>query len=298
LLRDDPIDPADFGGRRHIHSMRRREVHDVHRRWRRIADEYDEPRLLLGEAYLLDLPEWARFYGDGHDELDLAFNFALLHAELDAGQMRQVVEETERLLPTGTQACWAGSNHDRLRFTSRWCDGDEALARCVLLILLGLRGTPVLYYGDELALPNGAVPGDRVRDVAQPPRDPGRTPMPWTREGGWRDPWLPLLDTSRNVEDQRADPSSTLTFSRDLIGLRRTSADLRRGAYSSFPSPPGVWAWTRGAATTVTVNLSGEETELSGIGGRIALSTDRRREGERIDGTLRLGPAEGVVVAG
>jgi alpha-glucosidase len=295
-LRDDPVDPDGPGGRRHVYSMNRPEVHDVHRRWRRLVDGYEDERLLLGEVYVLELERWARFFGNGSDTLHLAFNFALVHADLDAVRMRRIVERTERLLPVGAQACWTGSNHDKLRLATRWCGGDEALARCALLVVLGLRGTPVLYYGDELALRDGEVPPERRRDVAERTRDPGRTPMPWTRAGGWDDPWLPLLDTSRNVEDQRADPGSTLTFTRDLLALRGRSDDLRRGGYASLPSPSGVWAWRRGKATVVAVNLGSRRAEVDCPSGRIAISTPRGREGERINGRLGLDVAEGVVV--
>ena len=163
-------------------------------------------------------------------------------------------------------------------------------------MLVTLRGTPSLYYGDELALPDGHVPPDRVRDVAVPSRDPCRTPMPWTREGGWKDPWLPLEDTSRNVEDQRADPDSTLHFTRDLIALRKQLADLRSGAYVELPSPPEAWAWRRGEGTVVAINFGTDAAEIEGVEGSIALATRREREGERVDGTLRLEPAEGVII--
>ena len=174
--------------------------------------------------------------------------------------------------------------------------GDEALARCVLLLLVTLRGTPSLYYGDELALPDGHVPPGRVRDVADPPRDGARTPMPWTRDGGWKDPWLPLEDTTRNVEDERADPRSTLHFTRDLIALRRRLPDLRRGAYEELPAPSGAWAWRRGAGVVVALNLGSEPVEIEGVEGAVALATVRGREGERVTGRLRLAPAEGAVV--
>ena len=239
LLRDDDGDERN-------HSMNRPETHEIYRDWRRLADSFEPPRVLLGEVYVLDIPAWATYYGSGSDELNLAFNFALVHADLDAEQMRDVVARTEEALPPDAWPCWIGSNHDVGRFTTRWCGGDEQLARCALLMLVTLRGTPSLYYGDELALPAGHVPPDRIRDVAVPSRDPCRTPMPWTREGGWNDPWLPLEDTSRNVEDQRADPDSTLHFTRDLIALRKQLADLRSGAYAELPSPPGAWAWRRG----------------------------------------------------
>ncbi len=139
------------------------------------------------------------------------------------------------------------------------------------------------------------MPPELVRDVAVPSRDPCRTPMPWTREGGWTDPWLPLLDTSRNVEDQRADPDSTLHFTRDLIALRKQLADLRSGAYVELPSPPKAWAWQRGERTVVAINLGQAATKIDGVEGSIELAT-AGREGEQVDGSLRLEPAEGVII--
>jgi alpha-glucosidase len=275
--------------------MNRPETHEILRSWRRIADTYDPARVLVGEAYVVDLPAWAAFYGSGSDELHLAFNFAFLHASLDPSEMRQVVAATEELLPAGAWPGWAGSNHDAGRLATRWCGGDERLARCALLVLLTLRGTPFLYYGDELALANGAVPPDRVRDVATHSRDPCRTPMPWSREGGWRDPWLPLEDTSRNLEEQRADPSSTLRFTRELIALRRELTELRTGSYTALGAPDGAWAWRRGESTVVAVNLGSSAAEIEAHG-RVTLSTGRDRDGEPVRERLRLDPAEGAVV--
>jgi alpha-glucosidase len=288
-LRDDPED-----GSRRVHSMNRPETHEIYRDWRRLADSYDPPRLLVGEVYVLDLDAWGAYFGSGSDELHLAFDFALVHADLDAAQLREIVAKTEAVLPPGASPCWIGSNHDVGRLATRWCHGDEALARCALLILLTLRGAACLYYGDELALPEGHVPPDRIRDVADPPRDPARTPMPWTRErgGGWKDPWLPLEDTSRNVEDERADRGSTLHFTRDLIALRRGLPD----SYAEVPVPDGAWAWRRGEDVLVAVNLGSREAEVGGVEGRVALATNRSREGEQLAGRLRLEPSEGAVV--
>jgi alpha-glucosidase len=120
--------------------------------------------------------------------------------------------------------------------------------------------------------------------------------MPWTREGGWNDPWLPLEDTSRNVEDQRADPGSTLHFTRDLIALRKQLAELRSGAYTELPSPKRAWAWQRGESTVVAINFGQDATEIEGVEGSVALATRREREGERVERTLRLEPAEGVII--
>jgi alpha-glucosidase len=266
-LRDNtPYRPGDPEWVRRLGSwndrgMNQPEAHDVHKRWRRIADEYGET-MLFGETYV-ELDKMAVFYGNGHDELHLAHNVDFLKAPLDTAAMSAIVEETERLLPEGAWPTYTGSNHDDLRLATRWAGGDERKARAALLILLGLRGTPFLYMGDELALENGEVPPERYRDPARPSRDPGRTPLPWTRAGEeWRDPWLPLVDSSRNVEDQRADPGSTLNWVRELIRRRPGWA---REPYERLPSPPGVWAWRRGAAT-FAVNLSDEGAVFDGRG--------------------------------
>jgi alpha-glucosidase len=293
-LRDDP--PDEQGGLRKVFSMNRPETHEILRDWRRLVDGFEQPRILVGEVYVLDVNAWAGFYGSGADEVNLAFNFALVHSSLDADQMTAVVTAVEAALPAGCTPCWIGSNHDVGRLATRWCRGNEALARCALLLLLTLRGTPCLYHGDELALEDGSVSPERVRDVVIPPRDPCRTPMPWTRSGGWTDPWLPLEDTARNVEDQRTDRSSTLHFTRDLISLRRELSDLRRGAYAELAAPAGAWAWRRGESVVVAVNLGSDASEIEDVEGSIALGTIREREGEVVAGRLRLEPAEGVVV--
>jgi alpha-glucosidase len=211
--------------------------------------------------------------------------------------MRAVVEATHAALPPDSWPSWTGSNHDAARLATRWCDDDEALARCALLILLTLRGTPTLYYGDELALANGAVPDERRVDIAPVSRDPGRTPMPWAPNGFWTDPWLPLEDTSRNVESQRTDPESTLHFTRDLIALRRRVPELRLGRYEEIEAPAGAWAWRRGDTLGVAVNLGDAPVEIPALSGTIALATDRAREGEAVAHSLRLDRAQGVVVS-
>jgi alpha-glucosidase len=197
--------------------VRRDVAHGVLRRWRRIADEYDPQRILIGETWIDDLTELMTFYGKG-DELHMAFNFPFIFSPLD--ELKRVAMRTEALLPDGAWPIWTLSNHDVVRFPTRMCDGEDEKIRRALRILLGLRGTPVLYQGDELGMEQVAIPRDRILDVDG--RDGCRTPMPWTRIGGWRNPWLPLGDTARNVEDERADPDSILNVVRRLT-LDRTA---------------------------------------------------------------------------
>ena len=109
-------------GQRQEFNAGRPEVHDVLRRWRRVAEEYDPPRILVGETYVLDPELLAQFYGTGN-ELNLAFNLMFLHAEFDAKELREVVELAERLIPTGCQPTWTAGSHDNRRFPTRW--GEE-----------------------------------------------------------------------------------------------------------------------------------------------------------------------------
>jgi alpha-glucosidase len=295
-LPEEAGEPEQFG--RHADVA---ETHRVLKRWRALAESYDTPRLLLGETWALDAPSLASFHGDD-DELHLTFNFPFMLAPLDAEIQRVVVEESERAFAPGAWHVWAGSNHDFARFPTRWCEDDERKVRCALLLLLGLRGTPVLYYGDELGMRQVEVTGEDLRDIAG--RDGARTPMQWSGEPGAGftepgvKPWLPFGDfAGRNVEDERRDPRSTLCLVRDLIALRRSSDDLRRGDYATLASEPTTWAWRRGDSTTVAVNLSDSESVVEGIEGTIRLATDSDRDGERVGGALRLPPWSGVVVS-
>ena len=302
-LRDDPAATPDDHpkvrerGTRQVFSMNRPEVHDVLKRWRRLSDP---DRVLVGETYVLDLDQLVPYYGSGEDQLHLAFNMLFVHSELDAGELRPIVEHMEDNLPAAAWPVWTGSNHDAGRLATRWAGGDERKARAALLMLLCLRGTPFLYYGDEIALAD--VPLDPAKALDPVPhttgdpernRDPCRTPMPWSPEGGFTDgatPWLPLGDLTRNVAAQREDRGSTLHLVRDLIALRRERADLRDGGYETLPG--AAWTWRRGSGTVVALNLSDAPVSVD-VRGTVLVGTDRERDS--FDG--RLGPWEGVVLA-
>ena len=316
-LRDDPpATPEDHPvvrkrGLRHVYSMNRPEGHDVLRRWRTVADLATPPAILVGETYVLEIEHLIPFYGTGTDELHLAFNFLFVHAELAAEPMRWIVEQMERLLPEGAWPVWTGSNHDAGRLATRWAGGDEGKARAALMLLLTLRGTAFLYYGDEIAMEDGDVPealerdpvgrrtGDRSRN-----RDGFRTPMQWTAEpgagftGAGVEPWLPVgAAAERNVAAQREDRGSVLHLVRDLIALRRDAPDLRTGAYESLPSATGAWVFRRGEACAVAVNLSDQPVDVEGVEGSVVISTSRAHDGARVGQAFPLEPWGGVVVA-
>jgi alpha-glucosidase len=315
-LRDNP--PAtehdslveQLVGQRYAYNANRPETHDILRRWRELADAYDPPRVLLGETDVHHLSMIPPFYGDGSDELHLAFNLPWLHAEFTADALRSVVEETERILPDGAWPVWAGSNLDTSRLATRWAGGHPGLIRCILLALLTLRGTPVLYQGDEIGLPDGEMHQEALRDPIglrywphATGRDPERSPLPWDDgpgrgfTSGGVTPWLPMgTPPECNVAAQRDDPDSVLTLTRDLIALRRASPDLRAGPYRSLPSPPDTWVWGRGERFVTALNLGADRVRIEGIAGTLALGTDRARDGEPVAGALVLSPGEGALV--
>jgi alpha-glucosidase len=313
-LRDNPpaTEDDDFEtqmfGQRSVYNANRPEVHDVIRRWRRLADGYDVAKLLIGETPV-PVDKLAAFYGNGSDELGLAFNFNFINAPFRAPEMRAIVEETEAALPPGAWPAWTGSNHDMFRFPTRWAEDDPAKVRLALLMLLCLRGTPVLYEGDEIGMANVTLAQEDLRDplgVRFYPyydgRDAGRTPMQWSDRpgGGFTEaerPWLPLGDlAAANVHAQRDDPGSLLTLCRDLIAFRRSHPAFSAGDSASLLTPENAWAWTRGDRHVVALNISAEELVVSIPAGTIQICTDRGRDLQAAPGDIRLAPFEGLIL--
>jgi alpha-glucosidase len=289
------------------------EVHEILRGFRRTLDAYDA-RMAIGEVFVLDPVRMVRYYGLDNDELHLAFNFSFLRAPWSAAAFRSEIETFERLLPGSAWPDYTLSNHDNPRAVSRYAPpGDLAAgrrrARLAALMLLTLRGTPFLYYGEEIGMADGPVPPGRVVDVAG--RDPERTPMQWdgTPNGGFTtgEPWLPVsgeTDTI-NVEAQRSDPASMLAFVRDLIGRRRASPALRRGGIALLDGgSPDVLAWLREDGDErwlVALNFGSTATAfaLDGLppGGILRAATDPTSDVDRpIAFPLELGPDEGLLV--
>jgi len=308
LLRDDPPASEDdhpMAGRhglRRVYSANRPEVHDIYRRWRRIADSYDPARVLLGETWVFDPHQLAAFYGDG-DELHLAFNFSFLFSDFNAPCLARVVRETMGALPEGACPVWTGSNHDVSRLVSRWCAGERSRAGAALVLLCTLPGTVVLYYGDEIGMADVDVPVAEARDrmglgdpEGQPPRDRARTPMQWEAGPGCGftsapRPWLPVGDCLQvNVADQREDPGSLLSLTRRLLSLRRDGMIPTGGRYEEVAVGDRLWVYGVGEAT-VAVNLSDEGAPVELPDGPLLVSSS---PGALEDGVL--GPWGAVVV--
>ena len=244
-FRDNPPNPHFVEGRPPHekiltqYSTDQPEVHDVIAEMRRVIDEFDH-RVLIGEIYL-PLHRLIAYYGNDLAGAQMPFNFALLSTLWSARSIEKLIADYEGALPAGAWPNWVLGNHDRPRVASRV--GREQ-ARVAAMLLLTLRGTPTLYYGDEIGMHQVAIAPDQVRDPFEKNvpgigvgRDGCRTPMQWDATAGagfsTAKPWLPLADdyTHENVANLDADASSILSLYKALIALRRKLPQLVTGAY-------------------------------------------------------------------
>ncbi|MGY3341609.1 MULTISPECIES: alpha-amylase family glycosyl hydrolase [unclassified Bradyrhizobium] len=316
-FRDNPPNPRYVEGRPPNekiltqYSTDQPEVHDVIAEMRRVTDAY-AARVLIGEIYL-PLHRLMAYYGNDLTGAQMPFNFALLSTFWSARSIEKIIEEYEKALPKGAWPNWVLGNHDRPRVASRV--GPEQ-ARIAAMLLLTLRGTPTLYYGDEIGMHQLAIAPEDVRDPFEKNvpgigvgRDGCRTPMQWdaSQFAGFSDvkPWLPLPEdhVHENVVNLEADTRSILSLYKRLIALRKSSAPLVAGSYYPIAAQGDLLIYRReaeGRALIVVLNLGPEPiavtTSAISLGSEILLSTFLDREGERLEGVLDLRGNEGVVV--
>lgn len=317
-FRDNPPNPHYVEGRPPNekiltqYSTDQPEVHDVIAEMRRVTDAY-RARVLIGEIYL-PLHRLMAYYGNDLTGAQMPFNFALLSTFWSARSIERIIEDYEKALPRGAWPNWVLGNHDRPRVASRV--GTEQ-ARVAAMLLLTLRGTPTLYYGDEIGMHQVAIAPEDVRDPFEKNvpgigvgRDGCRTPMQWDASefagfSGVR-PWLPLPEhyVRDNVANLEADAHSILNLYKRLIGLRQSCPPLVAGDYDPIAAQGDLLVYRRqaeGKAVIVALNLGAAPvtvtTSAVRFGSRILLSTFLDREGEQIEGVLDLRGNEGVIVA-
>jgi alpha-glucosidase len=316
-FRDNPTNPGFRPGDPPQHAVvplytsDRPEVQDVIREMRQVMDEFSD-RVLIGEIYL-PIERLVAYYGRDLTGVHLPFNFTLLGAQWHARSLDKLIDEYEAALPSGGWPNWVLGNHDKPRIASR-IGGEQA--RIAAILLLTLRGTPTIYYGDEIGMQQVAIAPDQIRDPFEKNvpgqglgRDGCRTPMQWdgSHHAGFSDadPWLPLPARSSgdNLEDQRQDSASTYQLYCQLIALRRTQPGLLSGAYRPVVASGDLLMYLReapGDRILVVLNLGSEPTSVScksgPIVGRLLLSSHLDRAGEVVLGSFDLRGNEGAVV--
>jgi alpha-glucosidase len=267
--------------------------------FRRVLEEYQGDRVMVGEVYLLSTPKVAAYYGTpSQPELHLAFNFPPLYAPWDAEAWRTCISDVlEHFERRDGWPTWVLSNHDNPRHRTRY-GGNEDRARAAAVLLLTLRGTPFLYQGEELGLEDATVPPDHQVDPGG--RDGCRAPIPWdgTPNHGWsgRPPWLPWppgADGNANVAAQRADPGSMLHLYRRLLAARRGSPALQLGSLTLLDTPENVVGYVRAGpagseARTALINFAGEPSDPITLPDRwlVEVASDAQGEGQLWTGKL------------
>ncbi|HEY3312758.1 MAG TPA: alpha-amylase family glycosyl hydrolase [Anaerolineales bacterium] len=318
-LRDNPSNqqtdlhlPANdlFGRLVQKYNLDQDDVHTYIRHIRNTLDEFDE-RCAIGE---IDVPlqRWVNYFGTAGEELHMPFNFRLIFQPWQAAAMRASVDEMEAALPSFAWPNYVLGNHDQGRLASRY--GGEAQARLAAMLLLTLRGTPTLYYADEIGLPNAVIPPERVMDPqgknlgVERSRDVERTPMQWdaSPNAGFStsEPWLPVQNdfSARNVATQTADPNSILNLYRRLSWLRHSSPALQAGSYHSMDSADDCFIYLReeqGERKLVALNFIDRpaQVRLSLQGqGQVLLSTNMDFEDSIDLSAFSLRPFEGLLV--
>ncbi|MGB3201987.1 MAG: alpha-glucosidase [Nodosilinea sp.] len=248
-------DNNDYNNYHHLYEKNLPANHQIIREIRAIVDEYDD-RLLIGETFIDNsLYDSVSFYGVNNDELHLPLSFEFPFSPWYPGHLQRGIEKQEKLTPEGCWPCYFLDNHDIPRHLSRWiecslCVDTKAIARAAATLLLSVRGTPILYYGQELGMVNNTdIPPEKLQDGAvvesdlgetPPPRDGARTPMQWDASphagfsfGDDIEPWLPVHAnfSEVNVRSELADDDSILHFYRRLLKVRKGSEALRRGRW-------------------------------------------------------------------
>ena len=262
-LPSNPEQPGSTAWTRqvHVHDRDQADFVELLDRFRALVDA--EPgRITIGELFDGG-PERAAAMTRGHH---LVFDWELIAAPWSAREFRATVERRERLFGPERRPTLVFSNHDQPRQASRLArsagtDDVDAIAKAAAVLLVGLRGMPFLYYGEELGMVDVAIPPDEIVDpparIAGPDfpwwnRDQCRTPMPWTAEPGagftTGRPWLRIGPDAarRNVAAEAADEGSVLATYRRLLEARRSVTALRRGSYESIDAgEDDVYAWRR-----------------------------------------------------
>lgn len=326
-LRDNPLKKkpgsdyhkplGDYDSQVMKHSQNHPDIHPLYREIRQLLEEYSQERqrVSVGEIHIFELDKWAQYYGRDLDELHMPLNFQLLGVDLQAAKVKEVVDSIEQVIPDGAWPNYVFGNHDETRIASRY-SGQQA--RLVAMLVLTLRGTPTMYYGDEIGMQEATIPPDLQQDpwgirVPGLGRDGCRTPMQWSDKAnaGFSAPeadpcWLPIHEDfpETNVESQLGKPDSTLNLYRRLLAHRKASPALQAGSYRPIDRVrKNCYAFQRALQgftdQTVVLNFSPAELTID-LGqpgtGEVKVSTYMDREEQIHLNQIVLRSHEGIIL--
>ncbi len=267
LLRENPFnnplnssrsiqEMLPYEWQKHLYDRDLPETHEILKELRSLTDSFSS-RVLVGEAATFDTSAAASYYGSGDDELHLVFNFNFFTCPFQPRSFLHTALEWHDALPSGAWPCLALSNHDQPRHIGRFAgsflvygESQDAVpkGKIAASFLLTLRGSPFLYYGEEIGMRNSFLwpwevkdPAGKIFWPAFQGRDMSRTPMQWSPSSNagfsTAKPWLrPDPSYSEcNVLYQEQDPYSLLSFYRKLIRLRKEREALALGALEFIP---------------------------------------------------------------
>lgn len=313
--------PRPYDMQRHLYDRNRPELHGILREFRALLDRYHE-RMSVGEINAEppgDTVLAASYLGSGDDELHLAFDFSLLFTKWSARRFFEVLKKWDGLIPAKGWPCYVLSNHDQPRAISRYASGNDTMkrAKVAAAMLLTLRGTPFIYYGEEIGMENGRLRRKEIVDPLgkkywpfHPGRDPERTPMQWdsSPHAGFSAaaPWLPINPDYReiNVERSLRDPGSLLNFYKELIKLRREKPALNRGGWRAAAGMTGdvlgYFRETERQSVFVALNFSRATQAIAATGSDgiwKALFSTHKPSGDCFSGLrMKLAPYEVVIL--
>jgi len=277
-LRDNPILPGKnkFGdpNMEDKYNVKLPEVHEVLRDLRKVADQHNA--VLIGETWTKDVSELKQYYGEHSNELQMPMDFLFTTVnKVSAPEFRRQIAAVDS---AGGWPVYVLSNHDIVRSYNRYGDGqhNDAIAKLMAGLYLSLRGTPIMYYGEEIGMENNDP--KRKEDVKDPigkigwpqekGRDGERTPMQWTSDAnaGFTQgtPWLPVPPSykTHNVANEQQDPNSILQFYRHLLALRHQNRALLDGDYVPLnENDPDVLSYLRrykDQSVLVVLNMSSQ----------------------------------------
>ena len=331
LFRSNPFsfnaNPDIF--QKHVYDRNQTETHEICREIRKIADSYPGDRVLIGEVFTRDAATAASYQGNGTDELHMAFNMEMLYPGWNASALTQALQKWYSVLPEEAWPNFTLSNHDQPRHASRFFSRSSTIQKARMqmsaMFLLTVRGTPFVYYGEEIGMQNTRIPRKELVDSIGKTfwplfegRDGERTPMQWNSQPGAGfaaaeiRPWLRIHSDARtvNVERQQRDPLSLWQWYRTLISLRMKYAALQTGSFQFIHTGcKDIIAYRRSTTETGSdepgvssaidcyLNFSGRKQKIIlPADCRILLGNNRSANEKLNSGTIYLAPHEALLV--